>query len=271
MNNKIRKFTALCLALIVAFTCMPVLAAQEAYAAVKKNPVPSWAKGKIIAHAGGGIAGTSYTNSVEALTATLRKNVKCVEIDFAWTSDHKLVCAHKSTDFRVHKPTEKQFLKRKTSGGYTHMNAATALRMLCKKKNVYMIMDTQESNAPKVYAEIYNILNAAGKTSYMEKIIPQIYKKSQYSKFRKVYKFKSGIFTLYKIKPLTARRLRDIAKYCYKRKLVVTISKGRYNDKRRKILKNSGVVVAVHTINNTSLWKRLFKRGASVVYTDFMF
>lgn len=50
----------------------------------------------LIHHAGGGIEGNTYTNSVEALENTLRKYPdKCVvEIDFLRTSDGELVCCH---------------------------------------------------------------------------------------------------------------------------------------------------------------------------------
>lgn len=268
-SDKAKRTTGFVLALIIAagsVFCTP----YEASAKSKKNKLPAWAKGKVVAHAGGGISGTSYTNSVEALTQTLSKNVKCVELDFAWTSDNRLVCAHRSTAFRLFTPTEEQFLQTKISGAYTAMNASTALEMLYSKGDVYMIMDTQEKNAAGVYAEIKRILDDAGRPDYMSRIIPQIYKESQYSKYRKVYKFKSGIFTLYRVKPLTSRKLQKIAKFCKKKKLVVTISKSRYNSRRQALLRQEGVVVAVHTVNSKSLWKKLFKRGASVVYTDFI-
>ena len=264
------RITALLLTLTVS-AAMICFVPAEASAKSKKTKAPAWAKGKIVAHAGGGVAGTAYTNSVEALTETLNKNVKCVEIDFAWSADHRLVCAHKSTDFRFYTPTAEQFVQKDPNLPYTHMDAATALQMLCERGDVYMIMDTQEKKPERVYAEIKTILESSGHGAYMKKIVPQLYGESQYKKFRKVYKFRSGIFTLYKVKPLTRSKLRKIARFCKKKKLVVTISKGRYNKTRRRILKNAGVVVAVHTVNSKSLLQKLFKRGASVVYTDFIY
>ena len=269
MHRCIKRTILIMLLALAAFVYLPANDdCAHAYAAQPK--VPAWAKGKIVAHAGGGISGTSYTNSKEALIATLDKNIKCVELDFAWTSDHKLVCAHKSTEFIMGRPTEKVFLESKANGVYTHMNAETALKMLYERDKVYLIMDTQEKDGAAVYAEIKRILKAHGKYGYMKRVVPQIYKKSDYKKYRKVYKFKSGIFTLYKIKPLTANKLRSIASFCKERNLVITISKSRFNAKRRSILKEIGVVTAVHTVNSKSIMKKLLKRGACTVYTDFV-
>lgn len=267
MFGQIKRASLLVLVLTICINLFATVSV-DAYAGGPK--IPAWAKGRIVAHAGGGIDGTAYTNSKEALRLTLDKKIKCVELDFAWTSDHKLVCAHKSTEFVLGRPTEREFLNSKASGSYTHMNAETALSMLHKTGNVYLIMDTQEKDAASVYAEIKRILKAQGKYGYMKKVIPQIYKKSDYKKYRKVYKFKSGIFTLYKIKPLTSKKLRSIAYFCKKRNLVITMSKSRFNAKRRSVLKNIGVVTAVHTVNKKSIWKKLLKRGAATVYTDFV-
>lgn len=270
MNGYALKVAKNSIIIITAVLLFLLALSQSADAKSKKSSLPAWAKGRVVAHAGGGIEGTAYTNSVEALSNTLNSGARCVEIDFAWTSDHRLVCAHKSTLFKHGIPSEAEFLQSKAAGKYTQMTAATALKML-SDKGVYMIMDTQENDAAAVYAEIYQTLKAQGNASYMKKVVPQMYRKGQYKKFRKVYKFKYGILTLYKYKPLTQKKLRSVASFCRKKHLVVTINSKRYKKKSiRKILKQSNVVVAVHTVNDSSLWKRLRKKGASIVYTDFM-
>lgn len=244
---------------------------QPADAKSRKQALPEWAKGRIIAHAGGGIEGTAYTNSAEALSNSISSGARCIEIDFCWTSDHKLVCGHKSTLFNIGVPTEAEFLQTKAAGRFTQMTAATALSMLAGKGDVYMIMDTQENDAAAVYAEIYRTLSDMGRADYMNMVIPQMYRKNQYEQFKNVYDFRYGIMTMYKYKPLTQKKLSRIASFCRKKKLVLTISANRYKKKNiQETLKRSGVVVAVHTINDRSLWKRLTKRGASVVYTDFI-
>ena len=48
----------------------------------------------MIAHAGGGINGMNYSNSIEALEANYAKGFRVFEIDFSWTRDGQLVCLH---------------------------------------------------------------------------------------------------------------------------------------------------------------------------------
>ena len=48
----------------------------------------------LIYHAGGGIDGLTYSNSREALEHTLNQGNRFVEVDFLFTSDGQLVCAH---------------------------------------------------------------------------------------------------------------------------------------------------------------------------------
>ena len=48
----------------------------------------------MIAHAGGGINGINYSNSIEALNHNYAKGFRYFEMDFSWTSDNKLVCLH---------------------------------------------------------------------------------------------------------------------------------------------------------------------------------
>ena len=48
----------------------------------------------MIAHAGGGIKGQNYSNSIEALDLNYAKGFRYFEIDFSWSSDRQLVCLH---------------------------------------------------------------------------------------------------------------------------------------------------------------------------------
>ena len=49
---------------------------------------------KMVAHAGGGIDGKAYTDSIDALDLNLKKGFTYFELDFVLTSDNNLVCMH---------------------------------------------------------------------------------------------------------------------------------------------------------------------------------
>lgn len=51
------------------------------------------AKPLMIAHAGGGINGLSYSNSIEALDLNYDKGFRIFELDFSWTSEGQSVFA----------------------------------------------------------------------------------------------------------------------------------------------------------------------------------
>ena len=254
--------------MIVLFMLVGCIALAPEKAQAKKR-VPVWAKKGVIAHASGGIGGFRYSNSVDALKRTLQRGNNCVELDFVWSKGHVLVCSHRSTDYPKGMPTWKIFMQTKYKKKYNRMTAKTALRIMAAK-NAYLVVDTQEKNAAGVYREIKRLLYEIGRPGYMSHVVPQIYHKSQYKQFRRVYPFRNGIFTLYKIKPLTKKRLKSAVKFAKKRNLVITISKKRVTKKRKRILRKYGVVYAVHTINNRATWNKYRRGGASIVYTDFM-
>ena len=49
---------------------------------------------QLIAHAGGGINGLTYMNSLEAIDLNYSLGLRYFEIDFSWTNDDRLVCIH---------------------------------------------------------------------------------------------------------------------------------------------------------------------------------
>lgn len=52
------------------------------------------AKPLLVAHAGSGINGQNYSNSIEALNLNYGKGFRTFEIDLSCTSDDKLICLH---------------------------------------------------------------------------------------------------------------------------------------------------------------------------------
>ena len=58
------------------------------------DPRPHPARPPLIAHAGGGIAGVTYSNSREALDHSYGKGLRLFEIDLNWTTDGHLVLVH---------------------------------------------------------------------------------------------------------------------------------------------------------------------------------
>jgi glycerophosphoryl diester phosphodiesterase len=104
-----------------------------------------------VAHAGGGIEGIGYTNSLEALNLSYSKGCKIVEIDLLETSDGKLIAAN---DWRMFKNiagfpepyentplTEEEVLSSKIHGRFTPINLNDLTGWLAVHNDVTLMTD----------------------------------------------------------------------------------------------------------------------------------
>lgn len=261
-------FKRIMIALLMVMLCFTTAAPGYARSAkrVKMNKLPGWATTHIIAHAGGNAQGYSRTNSLEALTQTGNAHVKAVEIDFSITKDNELICTHdwkrfgKVTDLNT-------FMSSKIYDTLTPMPAKQALTIL-NSKGKYLVVDAKSSPTNKVYKRLIQLCDTLNIPGYKKRIIPQIYSRPDYKRYKKIYNFPYGILTLYRRTPMPAKRLRVFAKFCKKNNLVLTISKKRYTPGNAKIIKKCGAVAAVHTVNTKKQYYKLRKRGAAIIYTD---
>ncbi len=139
---------------VFLFCMLCVVPSSFSYA---KTTIPNWARSGKISHAGGGIQNTSYTNSLEALSNTLNNKQKVVELDFKFTKDGTLVCIHSWKDINGKSLKKSAFLSSKIKKNFTPMTAETALNMLIKSGNTYLVVDAKEKDVAKVYEEINRI------------------------------------------------------------------------------------------------------------------
>jgi len=114
----------------------------------------------IIAHAGGGIDGNSYTNSREAITSNYNYGTRIFEIDFDLTSDGHWVAAHdwpnwkRQTEYEGETPpdltTFNATLRTYKRGGWSINSKYTAMDMvwlenfLTKHPDAYIVTDMKE-------------------------------------------------------------------------------------------------------------------------------
>lgn len=231
----------------------------------------SWKDISVIRHACGGIDGMAYTNSKEALEQSILSGCGAVEIDFRFSSDGVLVCAHDWDDIGLKKaPKAKAFKNHKINGIYTTMTAETALKKLAGTK-IFLIVDTKEKDTASVYKEIDRILSSIkGGTKYKKKVVPQIYSQDEYDILNEIYSYKRWILTLYKLKPGSAAEYKELAEFCKEKGIrTVTIPKNKVTAKRVSYFTDKGIRVATHTVNGEEEWSRLEGLGVAVFYTDF--
>ncbi len=114
-------------------------------------------KEKTIVHAAGEIEGRdgtryTYTNSIDALNNFVKNGNMISEIDFIWTSDDKLVCAHDGDGFASGVDTggmpvtEQEFLTKKVFGEFATMGVDDLANFLRDNENIYIVTDIKDDN-----------------------------------------------------------------------------------------------------------------------------
>ncbi len=101
----------------------------------------------LIAHACGQIDGKNYTNSLEAITQSIEKGYKFIEIDLCITNDNEIVAMHDLGHFVYitgNKNLDNNFqdiIKQKIYGKYTPLTVEKINELFNKDKNLILVTD----------------------------------------------------------------------------------------------------------------------------------
>ena len=105
-------------------------------------------RSRFIAHAGGGIDGNTYTNSLEALNENYNKGFRFFELDISVTSDGKYAATHdwdlwsRQANYADTLPvSEETFLKHQILGKYTPLNMTRINDWFNNHKDAVLITD----------------------------------------------------------------------------------------------------------------------------------
>ena len=230
-----------------------------------------WNQVSILYHACGGIDGISYTNSTEALNNTIKSGAEAVEIDFRFTSDNVLICAHEWENIGIEStPSLQEFKNLKINEKYTPLTAEEALTKLVSA-NIFLVVDTKEEDDVSVYKEIDRILSSIPNgDKYKDLVVPQVYSKEDFAAVKEIYDYKNWIFTVYKLKLKKDKQFLDIAKFCEENGIgVITIPKKNVTEERLKYFADRGIRTATHTVNKKSEWTKFEEMHVDLIYTDF--
>jgi hypothetical protein len=224
-----------------------------------------------IAHAGGGINGTTYTNSYEALNDNMEKGFLYFELDFIFTSDDKLVCLldweynfEKLFGFKTsEKLTLKEFEQLVNDRSKFTLCTLDGLALWMKENpSAYIVTDMKESNV-KALSLIYNALPDAHK-----RVIPQIYQPQNFDVVKRIG-FDRIIWTLYRFGGNAESVLFWIT--TFQGPVAITMPRERAESTLPADLKLMNVSSYVHTINDPQEAERFItKFGITEIYTDFL-
>lgn len=225
-------------------------------------------KNKLIYHAGGGIDGLSYTNSAEAMQATLQRG-NVIELDFRFTKDGQLVCAHEWEDIAgtAEAPTLSEFEALKIYGKYTPMSAADVIDFMLQNEDIYIVIDTKEEDVLEVVRELIRL--SENRADIAERFIIQLYEEATKQGFLDLYPFSSEnfLFTCYK----HGTNPEDIISICMEEDIsVVTVLYGTWDAETIRLFTEKGIIIFEHTINRPDFAQNAKARGVYGLYTDFL-
>ena len=226
----------------------------------------------LIYHGGGGIDGLDYTNSKEALEHTLAAGNRIVEMDFLYTADKNLVCAHFWDSLYVTGegkiPTLKEFCELKIFGKYTSMTAEELIGYMAQYEDLYIVIDTKEENPAAVIEDLVKLSSFDPRIT--ERFIIQLYDENTKEQFQKIYPFKQEnfLFTTYKYGAEYTNRL---MKNCYEEDIaVIAITYGLWEQKTIEMFRDKGFIIYEYTVNRPNQARDSLEKGISGFYTDYL-
>ena len=224
-----------------------------------------------VAHAGGGINGKIYTNSLEALNQNVKNGFLYFELDFSFTKDRRLVCIHdwkksfKNTFgfWPKEKPTLANFESLvKNRSHHQQCTLETLAEWMKQNTSAFIITDIKEDNIQGLKIISEHI------PGFATRIIPQIYDPNNYNKVKRMG-YKQVIWTLYRYNGTNDDVLEWSDKF--NGPFAITMYTDRaISDLPRKLAERN-IPTYVHTINTLEEMNKFVKDfGVTEIYTDFL-
>jgi hypothetical protein len=226
---------------------------------------------KRIAHAGGGIARQTYTNSYEALEHNHERGFRYFELDFSFTSDGQLVCIHDWKNNFEHVfgfaadnvPTLAEFIElATTSARFENCTLDGVAQWMASHREAILVTDIKENNLAGLELIRVSIAGSA------RRVIPQVYFPENFQAVRKLG-FESIIWTLYRYGGSEEEVLKHATEM--DPPIAVTMPVSRAETGLPKRLAKRNIPSYVHTINSADEALRLSRRfRVTEIYTDFL-
>lgn len=189
----------------------------------------SWADDHLyIAHAFGGILGTSYTNSYEAFLLNYELGHRVFEVDFSITEDGKTVAAHDPEHWRksshvysdITQPnldattfTYNNFMSSLWYDKYHPIDLTKLFQIMQEYPDIYIVTDSKYFDKERVNRQFTAFRTAAEAVdpTLLDRFIIQIYNPEMLDYIMEVYPWKSVIYTLYANPDWTAENVLEFA------------------------------------------------------------
>lgn len=263
-------------ALLAGLLCVP--------GAVKASERPEWTSFRMIAHAMGGIGGVGYTNSYEAFVVNYEKGHRVFEADLILTGDEKLAARHDwmpymAEMFGQQLPEDRlgealdlrEFKNAKILDKYKPLSFRDIVKLMQQYPDVYLVTDTKETDSDLVSMQFRYIVETALELdpSVLNRIVPEIYTQDMYATVMDIYPFPNRLYSLY----LSDEPAEETLRFVRERQIstvAMPVERARMMPELVAMLRQEGVLVYVHTVNDANELQEMLELGVYGVYTDFL-
>lgn len=216
---------------------------------------------RYIMHGGGDIDGKyPNSNSLESVNESLRRGNHVLELDFSWTSDQYLVCAHHLDDPGA---TREEFLSSRVYGELTPMDLDTLADFMRTHPQVKVIPDIKSRNVEGLR------LIREKCSDLLERFLPYVTHLADYETIRQLG-FPNLILTTYMMGKREKREVRGNVEFARKNDLIALAIPyeadltGQYLSMARK----EGVPIVLDTVNSAITMESYVLQGADGFFTN---
>lgn len=268
--RRVARAVALCSACAGIFS-----AAWPGLALARPGEAPAWTRLALVAHATGSLPGATLTNSREAVEANYAKGYRIFEVDFLYTRDGRLVARHDWSSLRFRRfgqpvppggvPSFAEFRRAHILHRYHPLTLPDVVSLLEEHPDAYVMTDVKELGVGARVRGLSQLSQVIGdRAAVRRRIIVQIYEEADLKPARQLG-FSQFAYTFYHLKTSVDRGIAFSAQH---RIAVVTVPSFMVDATLARKLKNRGIVLATHTINNPRVASRLRRLGVKLIYSD---
>lgn len=228
----------------------------------------------LVAHAFGGIDGYTYTNSREAFLHNYELGQRVFEVDLDLTRpENTVVASHDEGSWRIYTGADEtmeynyeNFMSTPVEGKYTALDYRGVIDLMAEYPDVYFITDSKYQDRATVFLEFSQLVRYAEETdpTVLERLVPQIYHEDMLQWVMDVYPFKSIVYTLY----ASARTPEQIYDFCESTGVRMVTHRDELSRETIDMWSELGIIISVHTINDTARAEELMAQGVDLLYTD---
>lgn len=232
---------------------------------------------RFIAHAGGKINETSYTNSMDALRRNYERGFRCFELDANMTVDNHLVAVHDWENVfhrlfrggsRSEVPTINEFKALKMDGGTEQTAFDHVLNWLAENPEILLIIDIKGGNRQALGYLDY-LASLLNRPELLDRILPEVFSFESYMEAR-YYGYRNVIISLYAMDVSDRDLFRFLKHNKHVYAVAMPVETYNVNPTLIRILRGQGIRILVHTVNDGRQAHRILEDPTAGIYTDIL-